>query len=120
MTEHTLQSQIVRILRGAGFITIDGDVMSALRYLPARDNRRFLFINQHNQMGYTKGQPDLIVLLPKGRVLLVEMKNGKLGRQRLEQKKFQTETEAMGHDYRVWRSVEDAVAFVKEKKGVML
>lgn len=117
MTEHTLQAQIVRILRSAGFITIDGDVMSALRYLPARDNRRFLFINQHNRMGYTKGQPDLIVLLPKGRVLLVEMKNGRLPRQRLEQKKFQTETETMGHDYRVWRSVEDAVAFVREERG---
>jgi VRR-NUC domain len=117
MTEHTLQSQIVRILRGTGFITIDGDVMSALRYLPARDNRRFLFISQHSKMGYTKGQPDLIVLLSKGRVLLVEMKNGKLGRQSLEQKKFQKQMEAMGHDYRVWRSVEDAVAFVRKERG---
>ena len=96
MTEHTLQSQIVCILRGAGFITIDGDVMSALRYLPARDNRRFLFINQHNRMGYTKGQPDLIILLPKGRVLLVEMKNGKLPRQRLEIKVVPEETALFG------------------------
>lgn len=120
MTEHTLQAQIVRILRSAGFITIDGDVMSALRYLPPRDNRRFLFINQHNKMGYTKGQPDLIVLLPEGSVLLVEMKNGKIGRQSLEQKRIQRQMEALGHDYRVWRSAEDAVAFVKEKKGVLL
>lgn len=39
MTEHTLQAQIVRILQSAGFITIDGDVMSALRYLPRRQRR---------------------------------------------------------------------------------
>lgn len=112
MNEHRLQAQIVKLLRASGFVTMDSDVMSALRYLPTADKRRLLFVNQHKNMGYTKGQPDLVVLLPKGRVVFAELKNGTNGRQSTEQKLFASEIEAMGHQYVVWRSVDDVADFL--------
>ena len=117
MSEHTLQSQIVRFLRLSGFKTMDSDVMSALRYLPPADKRRVLYINQHKNMGYTQGQPDLVVICPEGKVVFVELKNGKAGRQSKEQKAFEAAALRLGHDYRVWRSIDDAVAFVEERRG---
>jgi Holliday junction resolvase-like predicted endonuclease len=118
MSEHTLQANMVRVLRMHGLVTIDGDVMSALRYLSNNDKRRMLFINQHRNMGYTVGQPDLIVLLPDGFVLFVEVKNGKAGSQSKEQKAFQERITKMGHTYVVWRKVEDAIEFTKGLKGI--
>lgn len=116
MTEHVLQAQIVTVLRRNGFITMDSDVMSALRYLPVIDTRRILFINQHKNMGYAKGQPDLVVIMPQGKVLFVELKNGKTGRQSPEQKQFAARLAEMGHKYEVWRTIDDAVNFCKGAK----
>ena len=105
--EHTIQAHVCRYLRLRGCQVIDADVMAGLVYLPINHPSRFAFVNAHKQMGYTKGQPDLIVLTPNGRTLLVEMKAGKKGVQSKEQKYFEGWCDKHGFKYCVWRSLED-------------
>lgn len=105
--EHTIQAHICRYLRLKGCMVIDADVMAGLVYLPINHPSRFAFVNAHKQMGYTKGQPDLIVLKPDGKVIFAEMKAGKKGVQSKEQKYFEDWADRHGHNYVVWRSIED-------------
>ena len=109
--EHTLQEQIVFLLRRHWCIPIDTDVMDGVKYAPS-DTARIKYIQMHKARGYTNGQPDLVVLLPNGRVLLVELKE-KHGRQSVEQKIYQQAAENLGFKYVVWRSLADAVEFFK-------
>ena len=105
--EHTIQSHVCRYLRLKGCMVIDADVMAGLVYLPVNHPSRFAFVNAHKMMGYTKGQPDLIVLKPDGTVIFAEMKAGKQGKQSKEQKYFEDWADRHGHKYVVWRSIED-------------
>jgi hypothetical protein len=114
--EHAFSCQVARFLRQSGMLTIDTDVMSALRYLSPTDKRRFLYIKQHTLMGYTKGQPDLVVAY-KGGVAFVELKANK-GKQSIAQKFIQSQFEKMGLNYMVWNKFSDAVNFVKRVKGL--
>ena len=63
--------------------------------------------------GATAGVSDLIVLL-KGECVFVEIKT-KTGRQSEEQKNFQNAVELLGFSYYVWRSLDDAIKFVREQ-----
>ncbi len=61
--------------------------------------------------GVTAGVSDLIILLPQ-RTIFVEMKQGKT-KQGDTQKLFQANVEALGFEYYVWRSLDDAIDFIK-------
>lgn len=86
--EHVLSCQVARYLRMRGYITADCDVMSALKYLPVRDDRnRAMFVKSRSKdMGYTLGQADLVVINKYGDVSFLELKNGKAGKQSDNQK----------------------------------
>lgn len=120
MTEHHLQKEIVQELRDAGILTYEGDAMSGLQFIPdnnwSNKKKRYAFINHHYSIGYTKGQPDLVLVLKDGETLFVELKNGKSGSQTLEQKVFQGECKRLSHNYVVWRSVQDAIDFIEGYK----
>ena len=90
------------------------DVMSGLQYFGHKDPRRFAFINHHKKMGYRAGQPDLVVMLPNGKCVFVELKkpaskkmNVKTGnwnkvaggKQSPDQKLFQETAETLGFEY---------------------
>lgn len=113
--EHLLQERIVTLLRRHWCIPLDTDVMDGIKYAP-NDMARIKYINIHKARGYVNGQPDLVVLLPSGRVLLVELKT-KSGRLSDAQKVFQSAAENMSHEYVVWRSVEDAEKWFRQDKG---
>lgn len=113
MSEHDLQKQIIAYLRLRKFLCFETDVMDGLKFFSPKDSRRFAFIKHHNDMGYIKGQPDLIILLPIGNALFVEVKTAK-GRQSDEQKEFQRRVESLGFNYLIWRSVDDAVLWSKK------
>jgi len=68
---------------------------------------------QLKREGLLPGAPDLAVLLPRGRVVWIELKSGS-GRQSSSQRDVQSILEAMGHDYCIVRadSSADAVAIV--------
>lgn len=109
--EHIIQEQIVAYLRRRWCVPIDTDVMDGNKWA-TNDMARIKYINIHKARGYTNGQPDLVVLLPQGKVLLVEVKTP-YGRQSDAQKAYQTAIENMGHRYEIWRSVADAEKFFK-------
>lgn len=122
--EHTLQERIVIYLYRMHCRTIDTDVMDACKYLSPlptdtisvkkrKEAEKQKYIKIHHQRGYTNGQPDLVVLVPNGQVLFVELKTPK-GVQSGAQKDFQRQAEFMGHTYVIWRSLDDAIEFFKE------
>lgn len=119
--EHILQKLIVGYLRSNGILTIGTDVMSGLMFLgnpklPSVQKKRMIYINHHKRLGYTTGQPDIVLLLKDGETLLVEVKDGNNNDQTPEQCYFETLASQRQHNYVVWRSVQDAVDFVQGYK----
>lgn len=112
--EHDLQQDIITYLRLNKVFCFETDVMSGLQYFSHTDNRRYAFIKYHKSVGYVKGQPDLVLLLDGGKCVLVELKTSK-GRQSEEQKDFQKAVGLLGFTYLVWRSLDDAIKFVREQ-----
>ena len=64
--------------------------------------------------GVTAGVSDLIILLPE-RPVFIEMKQEKT-KQTDTQKIFQANVQALGFEYYVWRSLDDAIKFVDSIK----
>lgn len=111
--EKSIQKSIIHYLRLRNFITIDCDSMFALSYIPSISKKRFAFINEKKLKGWTKGQPDLIIISPEGKIFFVEMKNDK-GRQSEEQKYFQEIITERGLNYFVWRNLDDCINTLKK------
>ena len=109
--EHIIQEKIVDYLCKRWCVPIDTDVMDGLKFAQ-NDVARITYINRHKARGYINGQPDIILILPQGKVLLVEVKTPN-GRQSDAQKAYQKAVENMGHRYEIWRSVADAEKFFK-------
>jgi hypothetical protein len=65
-------------------------------------------------MGLQAGVSDLCLILECGRTAYIEIKAPK-GRQSLPQKAWQKSIESLGHEYYIWRSVDDAVEFLEGK-----
>jgi len=107
MTEHDIQKQIVEYLRLKNILVFNTDVMGGLQFFSHKDRRRFSFINHHKSMGYTKGQPDLIIAV-QGSLVAVEIKKPKTYQSK-EQKELQKQLEYQGIKYCVWRSLDDCI-----------
>ena len=67
------------------------------------------------KMGKVNGAPDLVIILPKGRVIFLELKKTKGGRQSESQKRFEQEVKELGHDYFLARGAEEAVNYITQK-----
>ena len=65
--------------------------------------------------GFRPGVADLVLLLPNGRSIYVEVKSGK-GRQSDNQKEFQNKIESLGFTYLLWRSLDDVEEFLKKEE----
>lgn len=111
-TEHAIQKDCVTWLRTNGFLTINTDVMTALGHIP--DNaRRIRFISHYKQIGYTKGQPDLVAVDKSGRLppLFIEFKNDD-GRLSAEQKQLQATLEQAGYRFLIVRNWREMAATI--------
>ena len=100
--DHNIQGAIVQYLRLRGF-----EVFA----IPNGGRRDAVTGAKLKAEGVSAGAADLIILLPIGNVLFVEVKTAK-GRQSPEQKAFQERVESLGFNYVIWRSVEDAEKFI--------
>lgn len=102
--ESHFQIQVVRTLRLAGFLVFsvpNGQRLSLRRAALAKAE------------GLLSGVSDLVVVLPAGRVVFVELKSPDgTGRQSPAQKDFQARLEVLDHEYRLWQSWQDVQAFI--------
>ena len=65
--------------------------------------------------GTLHGVSDLIILLPNARTVFVEMKTEK-GKQSDYQEQFEESVSKLGFEYVIWRSIDDAIKWVKQAK----
>jgi hypothetical protein len=64
--------------------------------------------------GLRAGVADLVIMAPAGRVHWLELKDGRRGVQSDAQKGFQAICGRLGHDYAVARSLDEAIATLKQ------
>lgn len=65
--------------------------------------------------GTLHGVSDLIILLPNARTVFVEMKTP-TGKQSEYQKEFEKNVTNLKFDYVIWRTIDDAIAWVKKAR----
>lgn len=63
--------------------------------------------------GVLAGVSDLVLVLPN-RIVFVEIKNGKDGRQSENQKLFEENVKKLGFEYVIWRSLNDCINYINE------
>lgn len=117
--EHIFQQDVVDALRWNGITTINCDPMIGLQFLPKDTPRRYKFVNYLKSAGYTNGQPDLVLMLADGETLYVELKSPD-GTQSDDQKLFEWKATKMGHNYIVWRSMDEVKDFIRGYKLMIL
>ena len=112
MTESTLQITLISMLRllypdyvinlSLNGISIPGDIKT-----------KTLIINQMKKEGMEKGMPDLLLYLPNGKVLNMELKTDK-GKQSSDQIDVQHRLTKLGHNYYIIRTVYEAFNAIAE------
>lgn len=100
--EHYLQVAIHRLLTYAGIFHFA---------VPNGGLRNLRVASALKAEGVMAGVSDLILVLPK-RIVFVELKNGKAGKQSEHQKLFQKTVEELGFEYQLWRDTEDCSRFI--------
>ena len=98
--EHRIQQAIVKYLRYSGYFVFA---------VPNGGNRDARTGKMLKDEGALAGVADLIIVMPN-EVFFVEIKTDK-GKQSESQQHFQNEVIKRGHNYYIWRSVDDAVKF---------
>ena len=109
--EHLFQQQVIQYLKLFNIFVFETDVMDGLKFLNNQQSR-LAYIQHHKNMGYVKGQPDLVAVL-NNKVVFIELKTDK-GRQSKEQKAVEQEIKNRGVDYIVVRSLEDLQNYLKK------
>ena len=96
--ESIIQAGIVQFLQLAGvfFFAVSNELAGG------NLKRNMLF----KAMGMRAGTSDLVVVLPEGKVLFIEVKTQE-GKQSDKQVAFQKKVESLGHKYFVVRGVDD-------------
>ncbi len=101
----------MRFLRGLGYKLFSVPNGTRLRPTQARIAKA---------EGLTAGVSDLIITLPGGKAIFVEMKNpnGK-GRQSPAQREFEETVRALGFEYQIWQSWVEVENFIKVTDCIM-
>lgn len=118
--EHALQRMIVAALRWNNIPMVETDIMNGLKFLGKDTKKRMAFIQHHRALGWSKGIPDLIIALRNGETLWVELKDGDNNNPTKEQKDWINKLKSMGHNAVVWRTIDDALEFIKGYKTMIL
>lgn len=104
--EANFQMNVVRMLRATGFFVFA--ISNGWGKMNVRQATRA------KMQGIMPGVSDLVILLPKGQVYFVELKNpnGK-GRQSPAQSDFENRVKGMGHNYLIWDNFFEVEEFIK-------
>lgn len=112
MSESTLQITLISMLR-----TLYSDYVINLSLngisIPTDIKTKTLIINQMKKEGMEKGMPDLLLYLPNGKVLNMELKTDK-GKQSADQVDVQNRLIKLGHNYYIIRTVYEAFNAIAE------
>ena len=112
MSESTLQITLISMLR-----TLYSDYVINLSLngisIPSDIKTKTLIINQMKKEGMEKGMPDLLLYLPNGKVLNMELKTDK-GKQSDDQVDVQNRLTKLGHNYYIIRTVYEAFNAIAE------
>lgn len=81
-----------------------------------RDAKTGAYMKQEGQLA---GVADLVILLPDGETVFVELKAGKNGQQE-SQRIFQKNVEKLGFTYLLWKSPQEVIDFVRGIRAVIL
>ena len=112
MSESTLQITLISMLR-----TLYSDYVINLSLngisIPTDIKTKTLIINQMKKEGMEKGMPDLLLYLPNGKVLNMELKTDK-GKQSADQVDVQNRLTKLGHNYYIIRTVYEAFNAIAE------
>lgn len=109
--EHLFQQQVIQYLHMFNIFVFETDVMDGLKFLNNQQSR-LAYIQHHKNMGYVKGQPDLVAVM-NNKVVFIELKTEK-GKQSKEQKEVEQEIKSRGVDYIVVRNLEDLQNYLKK------
>lgn len=116
MSESTLQITLISMLR-----TLYSDYVINLSLngisIPTDIKTKTLIINQMKKEGMEKGMPDLLLYLPNGKVLNMELKTDK-GKQSADQVDVQQRLTKLGHNYYIIRTVYEAFKAISEHTEV--
>ena len=116
MSESTLQITLISMLR-----TLYSDYVINLSLngisIPTDIKTKTLIINQMKKEGMEKGIPDLLLYLPNGKVLNMELKTDK-GKQSPDQVDVQNRLTKLGHNYYIIRTVYEAFNAIAEHTEV--
>lgn len=109
--ESAFQIAVVRFLRSLGYQVFSVPNGTRLKPTQARIAKA---------EGLTAGVSDLVIMLPKGQIVFVELKNpnGK-GCQSGAQKEFERVCRSLGFEYKIWQSWDDVESFVKRTAQLM-
>lgn len=106
--EAHFQIQVVRMLRNCGYFVFA---------VPNGGSRHVREAHNLKLQGVTAGVSDLVVLLPKGQAVFVELKSPDgSGRQSPAQRDFEDIVRSMGYDYYIWDNWKQVEAFINEHK----
>ena len=108
--EHSFQVWAVNYLRWSGVYCF------AVPNGGKRDVKTGAFLKKEGQLA---GVADLILLLPEGEAVFVELKAGK-NRQQESQRLFQKHVEKLGFNYLLWNKPQDVIDFVEGLKAVVM
>ena len=112
MSESTLQITLISMLK-----TLYSDYVINLSLngisIPTDIKTKTLIINQMKKEGMEKGMPDLLLYLPNGKVLNMELKTDK-GKQSADQVDVQNRLTKLGHNYYIIRTVYEAFKAIAE------
>lgn len=84
--------------------------------LAGGDKERAIHMGTLKRTGLRPGVPDLLIILPGGRCIWCELKSA-TGTLSAAQKEWRDMLAAMGHDWRLVRSIEDLQAYLKQIGG---
>lgn len=109
--EHKIQVQLMDYLAVAGRRDLHWFA------IPNGEKRHISVASRLKAEGVRKGSPDLVFMLPEGRVGWLEMKAAK-GTLSPDQKAFRDKAESLGHLWAMARSVDEAIVTLS-KWGVL-
>ncbi len=113
MSEELLQRTIIQLIRTLYPDLVINLSLNGVSLEGLSADQRARLINQAKAQGMTPGIPDLLIYLPEGKVLNLELKTAK-GKQSKEQIDMQNKLEALGHTYYIIRGIYEPFKLIIE------